>query len=379
MINITPTIIEPTRTTRKMAKLTFGEYSRDKMVATITSFYRFQANMHSNTNAGCNFRYPPPTGWPEVTSELFSWYDETVVDLIRHLPYIDDEGLFILPDTNVLGHASPFSIEGKIERLTKSRLEGIGEQQATTESKETLVDDDDGYNSGSDDLEPFYPEYMLDLAAGGQYGSTILVDTRHNAIVWWEYGEGCRDIPNEISAKYPCDCWFNYSKESNELNPDPDQTGGDDIKESDEKDPGCDGSDDESSDDEEWDRFCDRYSQQWKISPACSPEDFFEMCKEQFRIMNWMPVLHDGSRGKVVQLYRHQEFEGQNLRMMQILRDAGWPGDGEAGGWDKASAEVAMIQMHREYQEEREARRRGVTRDTPLNEKWKDLVVREGK
>ncbi|PVH79948.1 hypothetical protein DL98DRAFT_532589 [Cadophora sp. DSE1049] len=357
-----------------MARHPFGEYSRDRMIAAITSFYKFQTGMHSNTNASCKFTYPPPTGWPEVKSELFSWYDDTVVDLLRHLPWMDEESLFILPDTNVIGHASPNSIRWKTEGLRQRQEEVFENQRAATEMGETAKDEDDD----STDSEPDYPEYMLELAAGGQYGSTVLVDTKHNTIIWWEYGDGCRDIPDEIRAKYPCDCWFNYSKDATgddtELSEDLDyklkETTGDDTEESD---------DEGSDDDEELDRIDQSYSQQWKISPAYSPEDFFEMCKEQFRIMNWMPVLHDGCRGKVVQLHRHQEFEGENLRMMQIMRAAGWPGDGEAGGWDKAGAEVAMLRMHREYQEEREARRMGVTKDIPLNQKWKDIVIREGK
>jgi len=350
------------------------------MVATITSFYKFQAGMHSNTSGSCDFSYPPPTGWPGVKRELFSWYDDTVIDLIRHLPYIDDEGLFILPDTKIIGHASPDSIRSKTEGWMRSQQEDIQanndatEMDGTTENKAESEDDSD-----SDVMEPYFPEYMLDLAAGGQYGSTILVDTKHNTIIWWEYEEGFRDIPDEIVAKYPCDLWFYYSKESNDHRTERSGDGigklqgtTDDAQKSVE-------SDDEDSDDEEWNRFHDSHAHQWKISPAYSPEDFFEMCKEQFRIMNWMPVLHDGCRGKVVQLPRHQVFEGEHLRMKQVLQAAGWPGDGEARGWDKAGAEVAMQQMHNEYEEERESRRKGVARDIPMSKKWKDIVIREGR
>lgn len=349
------------------------------MVAAITSFYKFQTGMHSNKNASCDFDYPPPTGWPEVKGELFSGYDDTVVDLIRHLPYIDNECLFILPDTAIVGHASPNSIRWKTEARMRAQQEASNKLHAAV-SPEVEVQNGTKDDDVSND-EPDFPEYMLDLAAGGQYGSTILVDTKHNTIIWWEYGDGCRDIPQELRAKYPGDCWLSYSKEGAveesddlESKPKPSATTDNNSEE-----PDDDVSDDGESDfDEEWDRIYDSYYERWKTSPAYSPEDFFEMCKEQFRIMNWMPVLHSGCRGKVIELYRHQVFEGENLRMMQIMRAAGWPGDGEAGGWDKAAAEEAMERMELEDAEERAARKRGIERDLPLNQKWKSLVIREG-
>ncbi|KAK0122535.1 hypothetical protein ONS96_009577 [Cadophora gregata f. sp. sojae] len=163
------------------------------MVDAIISFYKFLTAMHSETSGLGNFKYPPPTGWPHITRDLFPYYTDDVVDLIRHLPYYNDERFFVLPDT------------------------------------------------------------------------------KHNAIIWWEYGDGYDD--------------------------------------------------EDSSDDQD-----ERWSNEWKTSPAYAPEDFFEQCKEQFRIMNWMPVLDNVEKGKIIELYRHQEFTGENLTTMKILRDAGWPG-----------------------------------------------------
>ena len=349
------------------------------MVKAITSFYAFLKAMHSEKDGLGRFNQPPSTGWTHVPRDFFPHYTDEVVDLVRHLPYYRDERFFVLPDTNLTIDADPHHLQmledaRKYEEERQELEKDLDPDVAA--NQQDPVDSDSADDDGS---EPDYPPYIFVLAEGGQYGSSILVDTKHNAIIWWEYGDGCRDIPKNITSKYACDYWLSYSNDLDEKGVDTtdrkneNKSNGFEHKDDDENEG-------EDEDDESWDGLDDdRRGDAWKTSPAYSPEDFFEMCKEQFRILNWMPVLHDWERGQVIELYRHQEWTGEDLKTMKILRDAGWPGDGEGGEWDKAAAEVAMNRMHLEILEERDADSRGVTKDLPVSEKWKNIVIREGK
>lgn len=62
-------------------------YSRDEVVREVTSFYEFLVSLYLPPDA---LKYPPPEGWPGITHEriAFQGKDETVVDLLKHLPYI---------------------------------------------------------------------------------------------------------------------------------------------------------------------------------------------------------------------------------------------------------------------------------------------------
>lgn len=62
-------------------------YDRDSIVAEITSFYKLLSAFYIPADA---IIYPPPDGWPEVTPKNYSFLEKTdaVIDLIRHLPFI---------------------------------------------------------------------------------------------------------------------------------------------------------------------------------------------------------------------------------------------------------------------------------------------------
>ncbi|OHF01136.1 hypothetical protein CORC01_03450 [Colletotrichum orchidophilum] len=109
--------------------------------------------------------------------------------------------------------------------------------------------------------------------------------------------------------------------------------------------------DKDESDGEHTDDEVDLYlcGHDWREMPAYRIDTFFKMCREQRRVMNWMPKMEWA--GQTHEEYTFTESEcdtdcGTGLRR-RITREAGWPGtDNEVGlGWDKAKAEKEMIEL----------------------------------
>jgi hypothetical protein len=61
---------------------------RDELVVIIGSYYKFLTKFYIPSEA---LKFPPPGGWPNITSETTKRFPRSpiVVDLIKHLPYID--------------------------------------------------------------------------------------------------------------------------------------------------------------------------------------------------------------------------------------------------------------------------------------------------
>lgn len=64
-------------------------FSRDYFVRELSSYYEFLVKPFLPRS---RLRYAPPGGWPHLTPELLSSLtkNETVKDLIRHLPCFED-------------------------------------------------------------------------------------------------------------------------------------------------------------------------------------------------------------------------------------------------------------------------------------------------
>lgn len=73
----------------------------------------------------------------------------------------------------------------------------------------------------------------------------------------------------------------------------------------------------------------------WRREPTFEIVAFFEMLKERYRSCEWMP--HPTGATDVWEV--DEQDEEQSLAMKKIMMDAGWPGDGEGGGWDREKAE----------------------------------------
>ncbi|KAK7433673.1 hypothetical protein CaCOL14_009286 [Colletotrichum acutatum] len=301
-----------------------AEYSHEATVAAITSYYELLARVHPDSVS--SLKYPPSGGWPQITLESFSILgrSDTVIELIRHIPYFTSDRISFMKSTTPRNFA-----DASFCRRTHE------ESRVYNEEVRPVPQDKIGANPG------YSPEgggvpipssmfTLAMLAEEKEEGYDILLDTEHNIVIVVRVGE-------EFLHGWPP-----VPPDANHIN-----WGGDDKDEVEgEKEGESDGEDSEDSEEN-----VDLYllGHDWRYSPTYRIDTFFNMCQEQWKVMNWMPKMEWA--GQIEEGYRSAETKldetyGDGLRQ-KIMRDAGWPGTGEAVGmgWDKAKAEKQMIEL----------------------------------
>lgn len=68
-------------------------YNRDQVIAAVTGYYDFLTRLHVEPK---DIRRPPPGGWSEISQNAFKSLQksDTVIDLLKHLPYIENDENF---------------------------------------------------------------------------------------------------------------------------------------------------------------------------------------------------------------------------------------------------------------------------------------------
>ena len=140
-------------------------YSRDEVVSEVTAFYEFCIGLWIPESA---LKRPPPGGWPDIDNKRYAWLgkDDTVIDLMRHLPFIYKEdhskGHEIYTLTAAVDYNGPYALE--------------------------CMELGDTFNiEPGEGLSPL-PPYVLTLAAetSGGDGGWILVNTKRGTVTLYE-------------------------------------------------------------------------------------------------------------------------------------------------------------------------------------------------
>ncbi|KAF4872700.1 hypothetical protein CGCSCA1_v008094 [Colletotrichum siamense] len=138
------------------------EYSHDATVKAITSLYEFMERMYGEEEA--LLKYPPPTGWPQITHESFAGLGKTteVIELLRHIPYFVNEPC-ILESTSPNYYVETQYCE-EIKRWPSLEPAGL------------------------DNEEGRLPGYIIALASAReeQVGWTLLLDTKRGVVILWK-------------------------------------------------------------------------------------------------------------------------------------------------------------------------------------------------
>ncbi|KAF2456016.1 hypothetical protein BDY21DRAFT_347703 [Lineolata rhizophorae] len=83
----------------------------------------------------------------------------------------------------------------------------------------------------------------------------------------------------------------------------------------------------------------------WKTYSTFLVEDFFEMLKQKFRDLKWIAVNPTDIR----EIDYGSQIDEEYNHMRKALQDAGWPGDGEGGGWDRDAAAKKFSEIEEEF------------------------------
>lgn len=157
-------------------------YDRDQVVSELLAFYEFLVRMYLPEEL---LKRPPSGGWPSVTHERFAFMrkSDTVIGLLKHLPYICQDGLSFEPE--IYNFCTAFDYTGRsFDRAAKLQ------SYSTFTPPEPLEDNDlarglDAIEVGSDGNGPVrgYPPHVVALAYGRDDGPWIWLNTR-TGCVW---------------------------------------------------------------------------------------------------------------------------------------------------------------------------------------------------
>jgi hypothetical protein len=124
-------------------RLKIPSYSRDETIAAVMDYYQFLTKMPFLEPS--DILYPPPEGWPQITKERLAKKSDEVIELLRHLPYVDSrrEVWQIMPDSRPCDYVNKHPKDYK------------------------------PYTPG--DFE--FPPWVINLTFGGRYGKSLMFDT----------------------------------------------------------------------------------------------------------------------------------------------------------------------------------------------------------
>jgi len=255
-------------------------YSHDVAVAVIAKFYALIARLYG-PNVG--LEYPPAVGWPQLTSDLCDKFRMTpeAFDLVCHIPYFRHPP-FIMFDCRPHRYVDDVFIP----------LSGVKEE-----------------DDGNEDEARGYPPHIFPLANNtSRNGCVLLIDVKHGVVIWY-YIDGAPPMQGVPKPDAPC---VFQQEDFEELYPDWRNV---------------------NDDDDDLDLL------PWMEAPTYRIETFFALAKEQLLRMNWLPEFELESDYTMQELKVYGEPNDEQRDRMQIMIDAGWPGD-EIWDWRRAVEET---------------------------------------
>ncbi|KAH8901475.1 hypothetical protein GQ53DRAFT_851228 [Thozetella sp. PMI_491] len=239
-------------------------YSRSATIAAVTDYYQFLVKMYLKDS---QVIYPPTEGWPSITHADPSVLatlgkSEEVISLLAHLPYIRSPG-----NWNYDAEGYPGSLFADWQHLIASLNNATGSSSTGASLRITT----EGH-----DFTRLAPSHVVGLMKGGRETPVMILDTKLGIVHW----DNC---PEEIENDPP--------QEVVDYEPD----------------------DDVPDDEADW-----RYS-----ATAWSIPDFFEVLKEQFCRLHWVPISSHSVWS--ASWSEGPEDEGMVPMLQDIYRQHGWP------------------------------------------------------
>ncbi|KAK2033112.1 hypothetical protein LX32DRAFT_660714 [Colletotrichum zoysiae] len=207
--------------------------------------------------------HPPVGGWPSITPESMADLGKTdeVIFLLRHLSYVGRRNNYY-EDPHGAAFCHFANWHLKSLELQHGRITGDA-LRLTSE--------------GADIYEDFPPEVIC-LTSGDPYNPVFLLDTELGIIYWHECPGEIKDNP---ARQQVCDDPYNWAPEN-----EADWRGG---------------------------------AGKWTV------KDFFEILKDQFIALNFIPVDSSRVLDVYAQIGRNPPCDGWIERVQAIYRHHGWP------------------------------------------------------
>ncbi|KAL6795789.1 hypothetical protein GGI42DRAFT_332084 [Trichoderma sp. SZMC 28013] len=242
-----------------MPPLSEISYSRDDCVSAVREYYNFLVGMYVDE---AEVVEPPPGGWPNITTATMAALGKTdeVVSLLRHLPYLRRNKNDMY---NVQPAAWCYFANWEANARGMIRDRTMGESYRVTTEGAPLYE--------------ILPPHVVSLTQGGRDNPVFLIDTELGIGLWHE-------CPGEVKH-----------------------------------DPSREAIEDDAYDYEE-----DEEQAEWRgDSGAWSIPDFFEILKDQFRELQFIPK----NPRLVVDVYTRygRDCDGMIEMLQGIYREHGWP------------------------------------------------------
>ena len=255
-----------------MPELDEIRYSREECVAAIRDYYHFLTSLYLDES---NIAEPPAEGWPSITPEALQSLGKTkeVVALLRRLPYIRDpkeQG-----SSTIEGAPRCWFADWARMAEFLGAGDGIDAQGLKVMTENLIVHDID--NAEELDL---VPPHVVGLTLGGRDNSIILLDTELGIIHW-------TDCPTRIMDE-------------------------DGFRDAVVTDDACD--------------YAPEEQVEWRnLSPAWAISDFFEMLKNQYLRLQFIPTSSTAVKDAKELEGSTPQDEGVLATLQDIYRQHGWP------------------------------------------------------
>ncbi|KAH7092264.1 hypothetical protein FB567DRAFT_516871 [Paraphoma chrysanthemicola] len=295
-------------------------YSRDECVAAIRDYYDFLAKSFMDP---LFIVEPPQNGWPDISTDATNHLGKTeqVMDLLRHLPYIAKR-----PKSN-----RPEGIPGArfidwpyiVRRIAAGHSDAEGELLMS-----------EGFE---DQFNGKIPSHCIGLVHGGYlmgnvHPDVILLDTKCGLVYWMNCPTKVQETASPQSSYLVHSLEGEPSEENENIKAETDghkdeyeedESGKKGEEEEEEEDNDEDEDDDDNNEDEDEDEDEDEI--QW--GPCWPVRHFFEMLKNQFRQLNFIPKNSYDVVDVWTDMTGYDEPipEGFVGLMQAIYRKNGWP------------------------------------------------------
>ncbi|KAF6794599.1 hypothetical protein CSOJ01_13672 [Colletotrichum sojae] len=250
-------------------------FDQDEFVHLLTDYYQFCNRVFWH----CTVRQAPLGGWPSITPESLAGLakNDIVIDLLRHVPYVD------YPEQDILA-CKPIIMD-------HTTIIDYRSEETHKRVQNKIEDYTEPYNNGHPPIPPSCACIATRLSRNGYF---VAVDTDDGYIY-------CGD-PNGQHDEPPTDLNLFLKQYNNDA------------------------------------------ANEWR---ACGvnvyrPADFFAFCKQRFLELRWIGL----GQWHMEALRMNDEWDDdgneKHWELANKMKEAGWPGDGEGGGWDRAKFEATV-------------------------------------